>query len=41
MTVWMDYEKALNEVEDIDLDLKGIFQKMANESRENINESKR
>ena len=32
------YEKALNEVEDIDIDLRGIFQKMANESRENINE---
>jgi uncharacterized protein (TIGR02284 family) len=25
-------------VEDIDLDLRGIFQKMANESRENIDE---
>ncbi|TLU94134.1 ferritin-like domain-containing protein [Dyadobacter sediminis] len=32
------YETALNDVKDIDLDLKGIFQKMANESRENIKE---
>ena len=32
------YEKAITEVEDLDLDLKGIFQKMANESRENIEE---
>lgn len=32
------YEKAINEVEDIDIDLKGIFQKMANESRENVTE---
>ena len=32
------YEKAIAEVEDIDIDLKGIFQKMANESRENVSE---
>ncbi|WP_149240484.1 ferritin-like domain-containing protein [Dyadobacter sp. 32] len=30
------YEKAIAEVSDIDLDLKGIFQNMANESRENV-----
>lgn len=35
------YERALNEVEDIDLDLKGIFQKMANESREYVKELSR
>ena len=35
------YERALNEVEDIDIDLKGIFQKMANESREYIQELSR
>lgn len=32
------YEKALAEIKDIDLDLRGIFQKMANESRENVTE---
>ncbi|WP_138484900.1 ferritin-like domain-containing protein [Dyadobacter bucti] len=32
------YEKAIKETEDIDVDLKGIFQKMANESRENVTE---
>jgi uncharacterized protein (TIGR02284 family) len=32
------YEKAIGEVENIDIDLKGIFQKMANESRENVAE---
>jgi uncharacterized protein (TIGR02284 family) len=32
------YEKALTEIKDIDLDLRGIFQKMANESRENVAE---
>lgn len=35
------YEKALDEVEDIDLDLRGIFQKMANESREHVAELSR
>jgi len=35
------YEKALEEVKDIDLDLRGIFQKMANESRENVQELSR
>jgi len=35
------YEKALEEVKDIDLDLRGIFQKMANESRENVAELSR
>ena len=35
------YEKALEEVEDIDLDLRGIFQKMANESREYVQELSR
>lgn len=35
------YEKALAEVSDIDLDLRGIFQKMANESRENVQELSR
>ena len=35
------YEKALNEVEDLDLDLKGIFQKMANESRDYVQELSR
>ena len=35
------YEKALSEVEDIDIDLRGIFQKMANESREYIQELSR
>lgn len=35
------YERALNEVEGIDVDLKGIFQKMANESREYIQELSR
>jgi uncharacterized protein (TIGR02284 family) len=35
------YEKALEEVKDIDVDLKGIFQKMANESRENVAELSR
>lgn len=35
------YERALNEVEDLDLDLKGIFQKMANESREYVQELSR
>ncbi|MCF0053694.1 PA2169 family four-helix-bundle protein [Dyadobacter sp. LJ53] len=32
------YERAINEVEDMDLDLRGIFQNMANESRQNIDE---
>ncbi|CAG5018957.1 hypothetical protein DYBT9275_06110 [Dyadobacter sp. CECT 9275] len=32
------YEKAMDEVEDIDVDLKAIFQKMANESRGNVSE---
>jgi uncharacterized protein (TIGR02284 family) len=35
------YEKALEEVKDIDLDLRGLFQKMANESRENVAELSR
>jgi len=35
------YERALTEVEDIDVDLKAIFQKMANESRENVAELSR
>jgi uncharacterized protein (TIGR02284 family) len=35
------YERAINEVEGIDIDLKGIFQKMANESREYIQELSR
>jgi uncharacterized protein (TIGR02284 family) len=35
------YEKAIAEVKDIDLDLRGIFQKMANESRENVAELSR
>lgn len=35
------YEKALEEVKDIDLDLRGIFQKMANESRDNVAELSR
>jgi len=32
------YERALTETKDLDVDLKGIFQKMANESREYIAE---
>jgi uncharacterized protein (TIGR02284 family) len=32
------YEKAISEVRDIDVDLRGIFQKMANESREYVAE---
>jgi uncharacterized protein (TIGR02284 family) len=32
------YEKAIKETDGIDLDLRGIFQKMANESRENVAE---
>jgi uncharacterized protein (TIGR02284 family) len=32
------YEKALTETESLDIDLKGIFNKMANESRDNIRE---
>ncbi|TDE12860.1 ferritin-like domain-containing protein [Dyadobacter psychrotolerans] len=35
------YEKALVEVEDIDVDLKAMFQKMANESREYVAELSR
>jgi uncharacterized protein (TIGR02284 family) len=35
------YEKAIKEVDDIDIDLKGIFQKMANESREYVSELSR
>ncbi|MCE7041807.1 PA2169 family four-helix-bundle protein [Dyadobacter sp. CY312] len=35
------YEKALEEVKDIDVDLRGMFQKMANESRENVAELSR
>ena len=35
------YERALSELEDIDVDLKAIFQKMANESRENVTELSR
>ena len=35
------YEKALAEISDIDLDLRGIFQKMANESREYVQELSR
>jgi len=35
------YERALSEVKDIDLDLRGIFQKMANESREYVQELSR
>jgi uncharacterized protein (TIGR02284 family) len=35
------YEKALEEVKDIDLDLRGMFQKMANESRDNVAELSR
>ena len=35
------YEKALEEVEDSDLDLRGIFHKMANESREYVQELSR
>ena len=32
------YERAISETEGIDIDLKGIFQKMANESREYVAE---
>lgn len=32
------YEKAIDEVEDMDVDLKALFQKMANESREYVSE---
>lgn len=35
------YERALSELEDIDVDLKAIFQKMVNESRENVTELSR
>jgi uncharacterized protein (TIGR02284 family) len=35
------YEKALEEVKDIDVDLRGIFQKMANESRDYVAELSR
>ncbi|MCF2442327.1 PA2169 family four-helix-bundle protein [Dyadobacter sp. CY345] len=32
------YEKAIKETDDIDVDLQGLFQKMANESREYVSE---
>jgi len=32
------YEKAIKETEEIDVDLQGLFQKMANESREYVSE---
>lgn len=32
------YEKAIQEVDDIDVDLQGIFQRMANESRGYVSE---
>jgi len=32
------YERAVSETKDLDLDLRGIFQKMANESREYVAE---
>lgn len=32
------YEKAIDEVKDMDVDLRGLFQTMANESREYVSE---
>jgi uncharacterized protein (TIGR02284 family) len=32
------YEKAIKETDEIDVDLQGLFQKMANESREYVSE---
>jgi uncharacterized protein (TIGR02284 family) len=34
------YEKAITETEDIDIDLKAMFNKMGNESRDNVRELK-